>query len=368
LQRAPERIIVRKGVSGKSTWGVLTVILLAARVLLAVVFALAAVMKLRRRGQTEEMLGDFGVPERARPATAVGLPLVELAVAVGLVTSAGARWAALAALLLLGAFSVAIARVLLKGERVACNCFGSLGSAPVSGWTLARNLVLAGLAAVVVVAGPGTSIGDLDRDTVIAVAAAAAGVLLVGLTWLSWELFQQGGRLVARVRALEEALQAASPPIPGPPEAVRGLRVGEPAPDVVLTGADGGTHSIRALVEAAPVPIALIFSDPACGGCRALTERLPALRAELSGVLEPVLITRAGGAAASPQLPVLIQQDREAIVAFAVGAVPAAVLLDAEGRVASRTAIGDVAVEQLLRTAQPARRALTVLSANGGVT
>jgi hypothetical protein len=121
----------------------------------------------------------------------------------------------------------------------------------------------------------------------------------------------------------------------------------------------------------APAPIALVFSDPACGGCNALTDRLPELRDELDGVLEPVLVTREGGSAvasSAAQGPtVLIQEDREALVAFAIGAVPAAVVLDAEGRVASGTAIGDIAVEELLLGARPAPDSLEIVQTAGGV-
>jgi uncharacterized membrane protein YphA (DoxX/SURF4 family) len=339
------------------------VILAGARIFLAAVFALAGAAKLRRRDETEETLGQFGVPERLRPAAAIGLPVAELVIAAGLVPTASARWAALAGLILLAAFSVAVARVLLSGERVDCNCFGALHSAPVGPWTLVRNLAFAALAAVLVAAGPGKSLGALDGTTVLAVAASLAGALLLGLTWFTWQLFKQNGRLLVRVRALEEAGRApVIPPIPGPPEAVGGLPEGELAPDLVLATPDGDSRSVRELAQKARAPVALLFSDPACRGCKALTDKLPRLRAELDGILELVLVTREGDGPS-----VLIQEDREALVAFAIGAVPAAVLLDGEGRVASGTAIGDIAVEELLLGARPAAVALEVVQTAGGV-
>jgi len=344
------------------------VILLAARILLAAVFALAGVTKLQSREETEGTLESFGVSERMRPGVAIGLPLTELALATALVPAATARWAALAAFVLLATFTFAVARVLRSGAQVECNCFGALHSAPVGTRTLVRNLALAALAGALVISGPGESLAALDGRTVLAVAAAAAGVLLLGLTWFSWQLFRQNGRLLGRVRALEEARAAPTPSmprIPGPPEAVRGLREGELVPDLVLRGVDGGQRSLRELAHMGPAPIALVFSDPGCASCHELTRRLPALREELDGVLELVLITRGDASGVDPPatqgMTVLIQEDREALVGFAIGAVPAAVVLDAEGRVASLPALGEVAVEELLLSTCPERDPLEVI-------
>ena len=66
-------------------------------------------------------------------------------------------------------------------------------------------------------------------------------------------------------------------------------------------------------------------------------------------------------------MTVLIQEDREALVAFAVKAVPAGVLLDAQGRIASETALGEVAVEELLLGARSASSPLEVVQVAGGV-
>ena len=339
-------------------------ILLVARLLLAAVFALAAVGKLTDREGTRRSLAEFGVPNGFLAAAAIALPVVELAAAGLLIPAATARLGGLLALALLLIFSAVVGRALARDERPDCNCFGGLNSAPVGRSTLVRNLALAVLAALVVVAGPGRGLESLDGGTVLAVAGAAAGCLLLGLTWFGWQLFKQNGRLLARVRALEEATGTAAPH----PPAVGGLDEGEPAPDLSLATPDGDRRTVSELTAIGAPPIALVFSDPACGGCTALTERLPELRRELEGVVGPVLVTRGHGphvdAAAAQGLPVLIQEDREALFAFAIGAIPAAVLIDAEGRVASRTAIGEDAVMDLLHGSSPIP-ALDVLRVTG---
>ena len=133
---------------------------LVLRLALAAVFALAAATKLGRRTQTESTLASFGVPTTFRPTVAVLLPLAELAIAVALLPAASSPYAAVAATLMLAAFTFAVARVLRRGEQVDCNCFGSLGEGLVSRWTLVRDLVLMVPAAFVVATGwsdPGPS-------------------------------------------------------------------------------------------------------------------------------------------------------------------------------------------------------------------
>jgi uncharacterized membrane protein YphA (DoxX/SURF4 family) len=330
------------------------VILLAGRLVLAVVFAVAGVAKLLDRKKTRESFLEFGVPPKLAPGAAVALPAAELVAAGLLVPTATARAGALLALALLLVFVAAVGRSLARGEQPDCNCFGAIHSEPISRTTLARNIALAAVAAALLAAGPGKSIGSLDGGTVLAVAASLAGALLLGLTWFNWELFKQNGRLLTRVRALEETVGA--PPtftIPGPADKIGGLAVGDLVPDLELATADGGVRSVRELAIASATPVAFVFISPGCAGCDRLTDRLPAMRGELDGALEPVLLISRNGAhvaaAVAQGLTVLVQEDREAIFAFAVGAVPAAVVVDREGRVASETVMGPDAVEELLQ-------------------
>ncbi|MGH2896760.1 MAG: MauE/DoxX family redox-associated membrane protein [Solirubrobacteraceae bacterium] len=71
------------------------------------------------------------------------------AVAVGLVASTTAWWAALGALVLL-VLSVVVAVSLRRGDAPHCHCFGRLHAARVGRGTLGRNLLLVVVAVVVV--------------------------------------------------------------------------------------------------------------------------------------------------------------------------------------------------------------------------
>ena len=125
---------------------------LAARLVLAAVFALAAVAKLADREGAREAMSGLGAPARLAPALAWAVPVAELATAALLVPGATADVGATAALILLLTFSSAIAAALARGERPDCHCLGRLRRAPAGDGALARNFGLALLAGFVLVA------------------------------------------------------------------------------------------------------------------------------------------------------------------------------------------------------------------------
>ncbi|MBA3747746.1 MAG: hypothetical protein H0W96_09700, partial [Solirubrobacterales bacterium] len=159
-------------------------VLLGARLLLAAVFATAAAGKLFDVAGSRKALADFGVAQRVVAAAGLLLPIAELAIAIALIAQTTARWAALGALLLLLAFLAGIANALRRGEAPDCHCFGQIQSAPAGRSTLVRNGVLAGLAAVVVIDGPGPVLGDWvaarSAAELVAVTFGVAAVALAG--------------------------------------------------------------------------------------------------------------------------------------------------------------------------------------------
>src|ERR671939_1059905 len=130
------------------------VALLTARLLLAVVFAMAGLAKLADRAGSRQALVGFGLPAVLAAPLGILLPLAELAVAVALLPAAWAWWGALGALALLLLFVAGISFNLARGRTPDCHCFGQLHSEPVGWPTLARNGILAAVAAFVVVQGP----------------------------------------------------------------------------------------------------------------------------------------------------------------------------------------------------------------------
>src|SRR5215211_8007275 len=227
--------------------------LLVARLLLALVFAVAGVAKLADREGSRRAVVDFGVPSVLAAPLGLLLPLAELVVAAALIPSATAWWGALGALLLL--FVAGISFNLARGHRPDCRCFGQIHSAPVGWKTLLRNGVLAAIAGFVVWRGyDGTGpsvVGWVGTFSTVQLVGLVAGVIvlaiLVSQWWFLLNLMRQNGRLLVRLEALEGALASGDLAPSGNGSAEMGLPVGSAAPDFDLPELGGGTLSLDSL-------------------------------------------------------------------------------------------------------------------------
>ena len=139
-------------------------LLLIVRVGVAVTFAFAGVLKLLDRDDTSESLRQFGVPDPLVAPATVALPVVELVVAVLLVPAPTAVLGAVAAAVLLATFSVAVLRLLRRGESVACRCFGRHSDRPVGPRTLVRNGILLALSVWIAASGRPEPVPTVFRD------------------------------------------------------------------------------------------------------------------------------------------------------------------------------------------------------------
>lgn len=159
----------------------------ASALALAVVFAWAAVAKVRHRATTIASFRGLGLPAPALLATAV--PVLEAVLAVGLVLVPAP--AAFGALVLVLSFSIVIGRAVAAGSTVGCACFGGTEDRPVSVLELVRNAALAGLAVVASGAGAGDALWpSLPAIVIVSVLVALARVALAAA-----ELRQDGGHV-----------------------------------------------------------------------------------------------------------------------------------------------------------------------------
>lgn len=116
----------------------------ALRVAIAGVFVFAAAPKLADPASFALEIDNYRmVPEALVGSMAVIVPVLELVVAAALLTGIHARGAALLAGGMLLTFAGAMVQAMARGIDLDCGCFGSALEMQVSGFTVARNLVLA---------------------------------------------------------------------------------------------------------------------------------------------------------------------------------------------------------------------------------
>jgi thiol-disulfide isomerase/thioredoxin/uncharacterized membrane protein YphA (DoxX/SURF4 family) len=337
-------------------------VLLIVRIVLAGVFALAAVTKLADLRGSREAVAGFGVPEPLAAALGTLLPFAELAVAVTLLPERTARYGAIGGFALLAMFAAAIARAMARGEAPDCHCFGQLHSEPAGSRTLARNAILAALAAFVAIAGwdkagPSVTgwIGSLHGAGLVAFVGGIAIAMLAGLTvWGLFSLLQQNGRLLLRIDELEDRLDAGGAPHPARPH--HGLPLGSPAPAFTLSGLYGETVTLEALT-APETPVMLLFTDPGCGPCNALMPQISEWQRELAGELTIAVLTTGsaddnrGEAREHGVGNVWLDPERETFTAYEAHGTPGAVLIDGRGRIASSMVGGANAIAELVAEA-----------------
>jgi len=349
--------------------------LLAARLVLAIVFLLAGIAKASDRGGSRTAIENFGLsPALARPLSLV-LPLLEISLALTLIAVGSAWYGACAALALLTIFAAAIAVNLSRERRVNCHCFGELSSAPIGVSTLVRTGALALLAGWLAARGsermgPSLWTSFLGADNTVR----------------RWYIIGAGAAFFLLLRAFrrpeskepaepEESEDAGAPephvkPVPQAPADPRpeksfptgiGLPVGTPAPEFALASVTGEQRSLQSLREEGK-PIFLIFSSPHCEACQRLWPNLGDLLREHPGRFNLVLINRGSAAENLKSLHnapldfsrVLLQPEFEVAEAYDCAMTPSAVLIGVDGRIQCELAVGGLAIRQLmLQAASP---------------
>jgi peroxiredoxin len=348
-------------------------LLLAARLILAAVFAVSGISKLFDLSGSQAAMRSFGVPERFTRAGGIALPIAELVIAVLLIPTATARWGALLALILLAVFIAGISYSLSRGRKFDCHCFGQLTTSEIGPPTLIRNAVLAVLAAFVVISGfannnPGPGLTDVFRglsafEWVMLVIGVILLAALAGVSWLLVHLLGQNGRLLVRLDRIEAALEDADIEIPAADEddeddvdEEEGLAFGAPAPAFSLSGLYGETMTLDAL-RAAEKPVLLIFTDPGCGPCNAMMGDVGKWQRDLSEKLTIAVVTRGSlednrnKAKQNNLTHVLMQQDNEVADAYETFGTPTAVLVRPDGTIGSAPAGGAQRIRTLVKQA-----------------
>lgn len=119
-----------------------------AELTLGMVFVVAGASKVAVGREWPVQAAEFGAPR----SVALAVPWWEMCIGALLVVGLMAPWPALAALVSLVGFTVAIAAQLRRGRHPQCACFGAWSTAPLGRRHVVRNTgfaVLAVLAAVI---------------------------------------------------------------------------------------------------------------------------------------------------------------------------------------------------------------------------
>jgi thiol-disulfide isomerase/thioredoxin/uncharacterized membrane protein YphA (DoxX/SURF4 family) len=349
------------------------IIVLLARVLIAIVFAVSGLAKLVSIRQSRISMQEFGVPAPIAGIVTGLLITVELAVPLLILRVPTAWYGGVIALALLAIFCIMIAVNLLRHRRPHCNCFGQLHSAPIGWQMLARNIVLGVVAVAIVLKGRengalsaigwARSLGA--SSTTSLVLASIILVLLVVIAACLVQIVRQQGRVLLRLDALEQAAVAE----PGQKAQViapeLGLPLGTKAPEFVLNALDGGRTRLADLLKRNK-PVLLLFSHPGCGPCQSLFPDIGNWQNDLEEDLTIAVISEGPAADNRSHAKkhdirrLLLQKEREIAERYLANGTPSGVLVAANGTITSHLAQGTDAIRSLVGAIASQRHAGTL--------
>jgi hypothetical protein len=163
----------------------------------ALLFGSAALHKLLGPGTFAEVLRAYRVMPPALTRLALLIPLLELAVAAGLLAGTARSAAAAAGAALLVTYAAALGINLARGRRdLTCGCGGPNDRRPIAAWMVWRSLILAALLAAVCLPWSARPLDASDAITIGAGTAAAAFLYMSFDTLL--------GRQAARTALIDE--------------------------------------------------------------------------------------------------------------------------------------------------------------------
>lgn len=346
--------------------------------ILVVTLTASGIAKAKDPSSTVEGILNLGLdsvaPLKLTPAV---LPWAELVLAAGLLFAPGPLFPvfAIASCALMVFYLVVIARALATGRTEGCNCFGKKSAAPVSRYTLIRNIAL-------------TIAGIL---TVVASFVGGKAVVyeLVGLNGSGW-LWAVGAGLIALTLWAIQRGESLAEPAPDIPEVVLPSAADEsedyvrvPIPYASIYTTDGRVTTLRDMsrVQAR----VLFFASPTCGSCTPILKTIPRWQKLLPQLgLHPVFSSEEKIRQAhkleklDEGVEALVDPKHAAMHNFGRG-TPMAVILGSDGMLAGGPVAGTSDVKQLMddllvefgaiedpnapKEAQPAQAAASVSAA-----
>ena len=339
------------------------VILLLIRLILVAIFALAGIGKLLDLPGSEKAVKDFGVPEDLAKPFSVLLPIGEIFIAILLVFVQTSWLGAIGGFLLLLVFIGGMLVQMAKGNAPDCHCFGQIHSEPVSAKSLIRNAVFAALAFVLVVSGrenQGLSFFDSANNysegnfMSLILGLATIGLLAAAVYFLKL-ISEQQTQILRRIEIMELTAhdggrEVERENLSNPHD---GLPIGAPAPDFELPDVNGRNVAFEHLLMQGK-PMLFFFVSSNCNPCAALLPEIETWQKELRDKINFVFISSGNAKENSEKFAgvtekqILLQNEREVGELFGALWTPTALLINADGTVASRVAAGDAAIRELI--------------------
>lgn len=277
-------------------------------------------------------------PRRVRTSAALAwLPAAaEGVLAAGLLVPGWVgRLSPIATSLLFLGFAGALARAAERPDAGECGCFGSFSREPITRLSVVRTTSLAAVAAAAGWAGwpePGlvralTGASGADVVTGLTGGGLLALCLVLSLLW---------GRARAQARAASIGTRSAGP--------------GEPIPDIEVVGPGGVPVLVADLRRGSG--LVLLVAKAGCGPCDEILAEVPAWQDELGAGARIRIVTSSTRAEFEAEHPGLAEVTYLGALAvrraFGVQGTPSAVLLGADGLVATPVALGPDQIRGLL--------------------
>ncbi len=339
------------------------VISLLIRLFLVGIFALAGIGKLLDLQGSEKAVKDFGVPDNLAKPFSVLLPIAEIFIAILLLSVQTSWFGAIGGFLLLLVFIGGMLVQMAKGNAPDCHCFGQIHSEPVSAKSLIRNGVFATLAFILIISGrenQGLSLFNTSNNSSegnfmsLILSLATVGLLAAAVYFLK-TISEQQSQIMRRIEIMELTAhdggrEVERENLSNPHD---GLPIGAPAPDFELPDLNGRNVAFEHLLMRGK-PMLFFFVSANCNPCAALLPEIEKWHKELEDRINFVFISSGGAKenlekfAGETEKQILLQNEREVATLFGALWTPTALLINADGTIASRAAAGDAAIRELI--------------------
>lgn len=351
------------------------------RILLVAIFGVAGIAKLYDLNGSKKAMQSFGVPEGAALAAGLTLPLIEIAIAILLIFVQTSWFGAIGATALLGIFIVGMAWQMYQGNAPDCHCFGQVHSEPVSPKSLIRNVIFIVPALVLIITGRenqglnlfGSNFNNSSESTMQIIIGLAMIGLLAAVVYFLKQISEQQVQIMRRIEILEftahegtkevEREDVSSP--------VEGLPIGSVAPEFVLPDLNNKEIGLKDLLSPKKSTI-FLFVSPTCNPCGALLPEIEQWQTELKDKLNFVFISSGNVKdntdkfAGKTLKKILLQKDKEVAEIYGAKWTPTVILVNSDGRIASRVAAGDSAIRAIIDKVRESEDEVKFVSNNDG--